>query len=136
MNQKVAFLGTGWSFPPEFSPQLGEVIMSSDEQDIQESLSVILSTKLGERVMLPIFGCNLDDLLFENLDLTTKTLAIERINDAILYYEPRIDVLSVSIDESRELEGVLLINVDYQIRATNSRMNMVYPFYKIEATER
>ncbi|MBN9292832.1 MAG: GPW/gp25 family protein [Flavobacteriia bacterium] len=136
MNQKVAFLGTGWSFPPEFSPQLGEVIMSSDEQDIQESLSIILSTKLGERVMLPIFGCNLDDLLFENLDLTTKTLAIERINDAILYYEPRINVLSVSINESRELEGVLLINVDYQIRATNSRMNMVYPFYKIEATER
>lgn len=136
MNQKVAFLGTGWSFPPEFSPQLGEVIMSSDEQDIQESLSIILSTKLGERVMLPIFGCNLDDLLFENLDLTTKTLAIERINDAILYYEPRINVLSVFINESRELEGVLLINVDYQIRATNSRMNMVYPFYKIEATER
>lgn len=136
MNQKVAFLGTGWSFPPEFSPQLGEVIMSSDEQDIQESLSIILSTKLGERVMLPIFGCNLDDLLFENLDLTTKTLAIERITDAILYYEPRINVLSVSINESRELEGVLLINVDYQIRATNSRMNMVYPFYKIEATER
>mgnify|MGYP002473753296 FL=1 len=136
MNQKVAFLGTGWSFPPEFSPQLGEVIMSSDEQDIQESLSIILSTKLGERVMLPIFGCNLDDLLFENLDLTTKTLAIERINDAILYYEPRINVLSVSINESRELEGVLLINVDYQIRATNSRMNMVYAFYKIEATER
>jgi len=136
MNQKIAFLGTGWSFPPEFNHALGEVVMSSDAQDIQESLTVILSTKLGERVMLPIFGCNLEDLLFENLDLTTKTLAIERINDAILYYEPRISVLSVSIDESREQEGVLLITVDYQIRATNSRMNMVYPFYKIEATER
>lgn len=136
MNQKIAFLGTGWSFPPEFSPQLGEVVMSSDEQDIQQSLSVLLSTRLGERVMLPIFGCNLDELLFENLDLTTKTLAIEQIKDAILYYEPRIDVSSVAIDESQELEGVLLITVDYIIRTTNSRMNMVYPFYKIEATER
>lgn len=136
MNKKITFLGTGWSFPPEFSAQLGEVIMSSDEQDIQQSLSVILSTKLGERVMLPNFGCNLDELLFENLDLTTKTLAKERIKDAILYYEPRINVLLISIDESQELEGVLLIRVDYEIRATNSRMNMVYPFYKIEATER
>lgn len=136
MNKKITFLGTGWSFPPEFNVQLGEVMMSSDEQDIQQSLSVILSTKLGERVMLPSFGCNLDDLLFENLDLTTETLAKERIKDAILYYEPRINLLSISIDESQELEGVLLIQVDYEIRATNSRMNLVYPFYKIEATER
>ncbi len=136
MNKKITFLGTGWSFPPEFNVQLGEVMMSSDEQDIQQSLSVILSTKLGERVMLPNFGCNLDDLLFENLDLTTETLAKERIKDAILYYEPRINLLSISIDESQELEGVLLIQVDYEIRATNSRMNLVYPFYKIEATER
>lgn len=136
MNQKIAFLGTGWSFPPEFDHTLGEVVMSSDNKDIQESLSVILSTRLGERIMLPIFGCNLDDLLFNSLDLTTKSLAIERINDAILYYEPRINVLSITIDESQELEGVLLINIEYQIRATNSRMNMVYPFYKIEATEK
>lgn len=136
MNQKIAFLGRGWSFPPEFDHASGEVIMSSDEQDIQESLAVILSTRLGERVMLPIFGCSLDDLLFNSLDLTTKSLAIERISDAVLYYEPRINVVSVTIDESQELEGVLLINIEYLIRSTNSRMNMVYPFYKIEATEK
>ena len=105
------------------------------EIDIKSSLEILLSTRLGERIMLPDYGCNLDDLVFEALNLTIKTYVIELIKTAILYYEPRIDVNKIEIDPTNELEGILLINIDYTIRTTNSRRNMVYPYYKQEGNE-
>ncbi|RIH65345.1 hypothetical protein D1164_09450 [Mariniphaga sediminis] len=130
-----SFLGRGWSFPPEFNREAKAVKMLEDEADIKSSLQILLSTRLGERVMVPGYGCNLDELLFNPLNLTLKTYVIDLIRTAILYYEPRIDVNKINIDPTDELNGVLLINIDYTIRATNSRMNMVYPFYKEEGNE-
>lgn len=135
MENKKSFLGIGWGFPPEFSEDLNEVVMISEEEDIKSSLEILLSTRLGERVMLPGYGCNLEDLLFEKLDRTLITLAKERIETAILYHEPRIDVLKIDISETDPLEGKLVIKIDYRIRATNSRTNVVFPFYKGEGTD-
>lgn len=131
---KKSFLGTGWSFPPEFSKSSKMVILSSDEKDIQESLEIILSTRLGERIMKPSFGCNLDELLFKSLDLSLITSVKNLVENAILYFEPRIDVNSINIENSNDTKGLLLIEIDFTVRSTNSRTNMVYPFYRVEAT--
>ncbi len=136
MNNIVnSFLGTGWSFPPTFSKTTSEVDMISDEEDIQSSLQVLLTTRQGERVMRPDYGCNLDELIFEPLTTTFKTYIKDLISTAILYYEPRIDVNKIDLDDTGEIEGRILINIDYTIRTTNSRFNFVFPFYKNEATD-
>jgi uncharacterized protein len=134
MDINESFLGKGWSFPPEFSKPSKLVVMSSNETDIKESLEIILSTRLGERIMNPKFGCNLEELLFKPMNLTLATYAKNLIKNAILYFESRINVNDIQFDTSRELEGVLQIEIDFTIRTTNSRMNMVYPFYRIEGT--
>jgi len=135
MDNKKAFLGIGWDFPPEFSEGLNEVKMISEEEDIKSSLEILLSTRLGERVMLPNYGCNLQDLIFEKLDRTLITYTKDKIETAILYHEPRIDVISIDITETNPLEGQLVINIEYKVRATNSRTNVVFPFYKGEGTD-
>ncbi len=135
MNTKQSFLGRGWSFPPEFSKTNNTVVLTEDETDIEKSLQILLSTRPGERVMVPDYGCNLDELLFKPLNLTVKTYVIDLIRTAILYHEPRIDVERIRIDESTDNDGILLICIDYLVRITNSRRNMVYPFYKEEGTE-
>jgi phage baseplate assembly protein W len=129
------FLGKGWSFPPTFNASSGEVEMTEREEDIQRSLQVLLSTRVGERVMQPKFGCNLDDYLFESLDTTMTTLIRDKVETAILYFEPRIDAKRVQVNTERELEGMILIEVDYVVRATNSRFNFVFPYFKTEGTE-
>jgi len=135
MNTSKSFLGRGWGFPPTFDNTTKAVEMLSDEADIKSSLEILLSTRLGERIMVPGYGCNLDKLIFEPLNLTLKTFVIDLIKTAILYHEPRIDAQKINIDSTNELEGVLLINIDYVVRSTNSRKNMVFPFYKGEGNE-
>ena len=135
MRSKIPFLGIGWSFPPEFKIDQKEIKMISDEEDIESSLHILLSTRLGERVMLPDYGCNLDELLFEGLNRTLITYVSDLIETAILYHEPRIEVISIDISETDPLEGKLIIEIDYRIRVTNTRRNMVFPFYKEEGTD-
>jgi len=135
MEVTKSFLGRGWSFPPEFNRGTKSVKMLEDEADIKSSLEILLSTRLGERIMVPGYGCNLEELLFKPLNLTLKTYVIDLIKTAILYHEPRIDARKVEIDPTDELDGVLLINIEYIIRTTNSRRNMVFPFYKEEGNE-
>lgn len=135
MEYNEAFLGTGWSFPPEFNKGSKLVLMRSGADDIRESLSVIITTRLGERIMEPKFGCNLEEILFKPLDLTIKTYASDLIRSAILYFESRINLHSVDLSKGDDLGGLLLIELDYTIRSTNSRMNMVYPYYRAEGTD-
>lgn len=135
MSTKESFLGRGWSFPPEFRKDRKTVVMTEGELDIERSLQILLSTRLGERIMLPEYGCNMDELMFNPLNLTLKTYVADLIKTAILYHEPRIDADKIWIEESTENDGILLINIDYRIRITNSRKNLVYPFYKAEGTE-
>ncbi len=130
----TGFLGRGWGFPPTFEGLTGTVGMLENIADIQSSLHILLTTLVGERIMQPRYGCNLEELLFEALDTTLKTQIIDKIETAILYYEPRIDLEKVTINTAREWEGLLLIEIDYVVRTTNSRYNFVYPFYKNEST--
>ena len=134
-NENNPFLGTGWSFPPTFKTSLGgQVEMTSDEVDIDQSLEILLSTALGERVMLPEYGTNLERLLFEPLNTTTITYMRKLLTRAILKYEPRIEVEQIDLEGSNSLEGLVNIRIDYRVRTTNSRSNYVYPFYKAEGT--
>jgi phage baseplate assembly protein W len=135
MEQNLTFIGRGWSFPPKFNPNSGTVEMLEQEADIASSLEVLLQTVRGERVMLPQYGCNLDELIFENFDTRMKTLMTDKIESAILYHEPRIELEKVTMDDSGELEGVILIGIVYRVRTTNSRFNFVFPFYKLEGTD-
>ena len=129
-----AFLGTGWGFPPEFDKASRSVKLVSAEEDICESLQILLSTSLGERVMQPTYGCNLQDFLFEPLSPTITSSIKEQIRTSILYHEPRIllNGLDISLDE--QLEGRVNFTIDYTVITTNSRFNMVYPFYLEEST--
>ncbi|KUJ62159.1 hypothetical protein AR687_09050 [Flavobacteriaceae bacterium CRH] len=134
METEQDFLGIGWSFPPEFKESTKAVTMFTDESDIKSSLEILLSTKIGERIMQPKYGCNMDELLFNPLNRTLKTFVSELIKTAILYHEPRIDVEKIDITKGDDLSGELLVLIDFKVRATNSRINMVYPFYQQEGT--
>ncbi|WP_243220155.1 GPW/gp25 family protein [Methylobacter sp. S3L5C] len=131
----LTFLGRGWSFPPTFNQNSNGVEMLEDEADIASSLEVLLTTARGERVMLPQYGCNLDELVFENLDTRMKTLMADKVESAILYHEPRITLEKVRLTENLELDGVVLIDIIYRVKTTNSRFNFVFPFYKSEGTD-
>ncbi len=127
-DNNQTFLGTGWGFPPAFSKARKGVKMVSDETDVRESIEILLSTFPGERVMLPTYGANMEKLLFEPLNTTLKTYMKDLIKDAILYHEPRVDLKAIELEAS-PLEGLIEISIDYIIRGTNTRNNIVYPFY-------
>jgi uncharacterized protein len=129
------YLGRGWSFPPDFVRLPPGVAMLEEEADIASSLAILLGTAPGERVMQPLYGCNLSELVFESLDTRMKTLMVDKVESAILYYEPRVTVEEVSLDDSLGLEGVVIIGVIYRVKTTNSRFNFVYPYYVREGTD-
>jgi len=135
MFKENSFLGKGWAFPPEFNRGQKAAIMVSAEEDIKQSLHILLTTRLGERVMLPNYGCNLDELLFEDLTRSLISYTVDLLKTAIIYHEPRIKVFSIDISETDPLEGKLIIRIDYFIKTTNSRSNVVFPFYKEEGTD-
>lgn len=128
-----AFLGTGWGFPPSFTKGGGEVEMVSGHEDIHQSLRILLSTTPGERVMLDVFGCDLASVQFEEINQHLVNTVTSQISEAILYFEIRITLNKVDVEESEEEQGLLLIRIDYTVDSTNSRFNMVYPFYLNEA---
>jgi len=129
------FLGRGWSFPPSFRKEIQGVEMTEKEDDIEKSLHILLTTATGERIMEPRYGCNMEELVFESLNTTTKTLMKDKIQTAILYFEPRIDVTKIELNDTDQLEGKVLIEIEYIVRATNSRFNFVFPYYINEGTE-
>lgn len=129
----ASFLGTGWSFPPEFAN--GRVRMISDEEDIASSLRILFGTAAGERLFHPKFGLNPHALLFEPVNTTLRTALAEKIELNLLLYEPRVRPLSIEVDSPDPNDGTLLISLDYEVRATNTRYNLVFPFYRSDANE-
>lgn len=109
--------------------------LSHNEQDIAESIFILLSTTPGERVMNPKYGCDLQSMVFSNMSTSNKTRLEDMINTAILYFEPRVRVVAIRIENPDPLTGRLEINITYDIKGTNSRKNMVYPFYLSEGTD-
>jgi hypothetical protein len=133
-NANPAFLGTGWSFPPSFNLASGQVAMATGEVDIWQSLEIILATQPGERLMQPTFGCELSQFLFEELSQGILTRLQSVVSEALLEHEPRIKVNRLEVTPSPTEPGLVLIAVEYTVRQTNSRSNLVYPFYLTEAT--
>lgn len=133
-KEMKSFLGTGWSFPPSFDKPNASVLMVSDAHDIEESIRIILSTLPGERIMLPDFGCNIHKLVFEVADARLSSEIHHVIYHALLEYEPRIKLVECVISDQTMESGVLYVLINYTIIATNTRHNMVYPFYYLEGT--
>jgi phage baseplate assembly protein W len=133
MADSNSFLGTGWSFPPTFSKESRGVVMTSDIEDINKSLETLFSTALGERLMQPKYGANLERFLFEPITETLKTYMKDLIKDAILYHEARIKLLDLKL-KAFESEGRIDITLEYLVKGTNSRYNYVYPYYLEEGT--
>lgn len=130
-----SFLGRGWNFPPAFAAGGADVQMVAAEADIEQSLQIILGTRPMERIMQEDFGCDLQDFLFEALSQRVVTGIRQEISDALLYHEPRIEVEEVEVNTNHLTGGQLLIQVQYLVRSTNTRYNLVYPFYLHEATD-
>jgi phage baseplate assembly protein W len=135
MKHKKTFLGVGWKFPPSFDRSSGSIMLVSEEEDIRESLFILLSTKPGERVMLPDYGCDLHKMVFESIDSSLISEMKGLIEHSILLFEPRIILNKIDIRPDNNTDGLLLIDVHYTIRKTNKRSNMVYPYYIIEGNE-
>lgn len=138
MKNNKAYLGTGWSFPPTFDTDSKTVAMVSAEKDIEQSLEILLSTSLGERVMQPEYGCNLKDYQFESMDSALIGFIKDLVERAILFFEPRIKLERIDITEEDSfelIEGMLKIIVHYEISGTNTRSNYVYDFYLREANQ-
>lgn len=130
------FLGRGWSFPPRFDRTAGTVAMVADEQDIQESLRILFGTQRGERLFHPKYGLDMNELLFESMSTTMRTVLEERVRIGVLVYEPRVEPLAVKVHVQEPASGELHVELDYRVRATNSRYNLVFPFYSADSNER
>jgi phage baseplate assembly protein W len=123
-----SFLGRGWAFP--VAPDgAGDVATVADDEDVREAILIILETAPGERVMRPDFGCGLARLVFAPINAATKTLVAKEVQDALVAWEPRIDVQSVTVTEHPTVRSALIIDIRYSIRLTNTFYNLVYPFY-------
>lgn len=129
MEERKDFLGRGWAMPVDIDPRTGLVASVEYEDDIRQSILIILETARGERVMRPSFGCGIHELVFEAVDSRTLQRIRSEVEDALRRFEARIEVLGVTIDEDATSEGVLMIELEYQVRRTNQTGNLVFPFY-------
>lgn len=135
MAKDNSFLGKGWSFPPTFHNGVTVgVEMVENELDIKQSLEILLNTSLGERIMLPEYGCDLQMFLFESISNSKMHFLKEMIRTAVVRFEPRIELNDVIIDHSDYQEGIIRVKLDYTIETTNTRFNLVFPYYKEEGT--
>jgi phage baseplate assembly protein W len=126
------FLGVGWRFPVGLDdlPQVEKhFALAAYEDSVKQSIRIILSTAKGERVMRPDFGCGLHELVFAPNDAATRGMAEHYVREALLLWEPRIDVLQVRAMAAGEHGEEIHISVDYRVQTTDSRFNVVYPFY-------
>jgi len=125
------FLGTGWGFPVD-TDNRGDVAVSSANDDIRESIRIILGTAKGERLMRPEFGCDIHEHLFSAATPATLNLIESSVREALVRWEPRIDIESIEARTDDAEPNKVLIEIDYHVRTTNSLSNMVYPFYLTE----
>jgi phage baseplate assembly protein W len=131
-SDRKDFLGRGWAMPVDLDPLTGLVAFVEHEEDIRQSIRIIVETQQGERVMRPNFGCGIHEMVFAAIDTTAIQRIRSTIEEALRRCEARIDVLDVSVDESPTQQGELLIQLEYRVRKTNQVGNLVFPFYFAE----
>jgi phage baseplate assembly protein W len=127
-------VGSGVAFPLQVNPR-GGVALAGGEEDIDQALSLILSTAPGERPMRPEFGCEVHDLIFDSIDAATIGRMETAVRTALDRWEPRVEVTDVEFDLDRSGDGQIVIDVTYRVRSTNHMRNLVYPFYVIPAED-
>lgn len=130
MNESFgSFLGRGWKFPIQVDGQNGKVLVSEYEEDIKEAIHIIIMTRKGERVMRPDFGCDIHDHLFDVIDYTMLKQMEAKVQNALVYWEPRITDIEVTAEANFEHENLVDVHIAYVVRTTNNPFNLVYPFY-------
>jgi uncharacterized protein len=129
-DSQPSYIGRGIAFPMRVD-HTGAIAMSTGVDDIDRGIRVVLSTAPGERVMRPAFGCKIWELMFESINANTLGLMEEATREALSRWEPRIDVISVDAVPDDAQSGVVRIAVNYRVKVTNDRRNLVYPFYVI-----
>jgi len=122
------FLGVGVAFPFAVNGQ-GHIAMNSLEDQVRQSILLILQTAKGERMMRPEFGAGLQPLVFSPMNATTAALAAHEVKDALIRFEPRIEVLDVTANADPKDSSALLVQISYRVRRTDTQFNLVYPFY-------
>jgi phage baseplate assembly protein W len=130
-DPQKAFLGIGWNFPPQVNTS-GSMQFSEYEQDVQQSIRIILGTNPGERVMRPDFGAGLNQFVFEPVNQATMNAVSTQVREALIDWEPRITLMEVNVTTDPTQMNCLLIDIEYQIRASNTTTNLVYPFFLME----
>jgi len=133
-NQEKSFLGQGWSFPPTFDKSRAGVEMVKENEDIKESLQIYFSTRIGERIIRQDYGCVIYDYLFQSANSSTLSSIELSLTNTLRDYEPRILVHQIKATIADRNEGIINISVDYEIQSTNTRDNVVFPFYINEGT--
>ena len=123
------YMGRGWAFPFGVEPASGRIATAADEEDIRQSILIILKTAKGERVMRPDFGCGIHDLVFAAIDTATLAQVKRDVEDSLRTYEARIEVTEVVARAGNLLNGQLIVEIDYRVRQTNQPGNLVFPFY-------
>jgi uncharacterized protein len=123
-------LGTGWAFPPNADGR-GGIALVSDTEKIEQSIKIILMTPIGQRVMRPTFGSRLNELIFMPANAETFGLAEMYVQDALTFWEPRIQVLDVTASSEPQRRNVIMIHIRYRIKSTHDERSLVYPFYRI-----
>ncbi len=127
-------IGAGWNFPLDVDAR-GGILLARGGEDVAQAMRLILGTARGERRMRPEFGCGIHDFMFAPIDATTIGMVRYHVTEALGRWEPRIDVNDVRVNLDRDIDGCLLIEIDYTLRRTGDRRNLVYPFYSIPEQE-
>ena len=133
-KQEKSFLGIGWSFPPAFDKDRGDIEMVTKDEDIKQSLHIYFNTKLGERMMRQDYGCIIHEHLFDRLDRSMLDVLTFELKQNIGNIEPRIKVEDIQMNPSKPEDGFIEINILYTVITTNVRDNIVFPFYLNEGT--
>lgn len=123
-------VGRGWAFPPRIGPQ-GGLALTNEWSEVDQAIRIILSTSPGQRVMRPMFGCRLHELVFAPNNSHTAAQARRYVEEALGMWEPRINVTRVDVRPDPQDTSRLLIEIEHEVKATHDRRSLVYPFYLI-----
>ena len=126
------FIGAGWAFPLR-TDATGGIALVRREQEVEESIRLILGTAIGERPMRPEFGCGIHDYIFAPTDASTAGRIAYEVRASLRRWEPRIEVADVVVDVADDDPALLYIDIRYTFTGTNDPRNLVFPFYVIPA---